>query len=156
MNLFGSGLWMALITLFYTVLLYFWIRSVNFDFRILFVPKIILNLLGGLLIISGFLFLAASIKAMREAVIHKMLYTKGVYSVCRHPIYSAWIFFILPGMVFLVNSWILFSVPLVLLLSFRVLIHREENGLVQSFGKDYLDYMKKTGLIFPRFRKCEK
>jgi len=68
------------------------------------------------------------------------LITSGVFALGRHPIYSAWIVLILPGLVLLTQSWPLLLTPVVAHTVFKLTIHREDEYLQQRFGHAYLDY----------------
>jgi protein-S-isoprenylcysteine O-methyltransferase Ste14 len=77
------------------------------------------------------------------------LVTEGVYAKVRHPIYSAdiilgWsIFFFYPDVRFLVSAhWLMF----VLLFWMQ----REEKALIEKFGSEYLEYMKRVPKMFPK------
>ncbi len=73
----------------------------------------------------------------------------GIYSVIRHPIYTSYIMLFV-GYCFLYESWL----SLVLLAAVSVVwfgsrIKIEENMLVEKFGDEYRDYMKRTKRLFP-------
>ncbi len=73
----------------------------------------------------------------------------GIYGVIRHPIYTSYIILFV-GYCFLFESWL----SLVLLVAVCVVwfgsrIKIEENMLVEQFGDDYRDYMKRTKRLFP-------
>lgn len=81
------------------------------------------------------------------------LVTKGVYEYIRHPMYAAhWLWAIAQAL--LLQNWIAGLAMLILffpLYSERVL--REEKMMVEEFGDEYRNYMKKTGRIIPRLTK---
>jgi len=95
--------------------------------------------------------------ALYVAGVHAMLYayrdgrlcTTGVFALCRHPIYSAWICFLVPGMSFWANSWLSFTTPLVMYALFRRLIRKEDRYLQERFGAEYLLYRKNTPELLP-------
>jgi len=81
---------------------------------------------------------------------HKLI-TSGPYSRVRHPIYSIHTVWFL--------SWILVSANLLFTLSwmlwiFYVIIRvpQEEKMLIGKFGDEYIEYMKRTGALFPHLR----
>ncbi|MDD5216467.1 MAG: DUF1232 domain-containing protein [Candidatus Omnitrophica bacterium] len=86
------------------------------------------------------------IRGIREG----KLVTAGIYAATRNPLYAAYIYFIAPGIVLLFRSWLLFSVPLVMYVFFRLFIRREELWLEQNFGGEYLEYKNNVGLLFPK------
>lgn len=79
------------------------------------------------------------------------LVTGGVYKYVRHPMYAA---FFLWGFVqpLLLSNWIAGWSHL---LSFSVLyflrVGREERMMLDEFGEEYREYMKRTGRVVPRF-----
>ena len=77
------------------------------------------------------------------------LVTRGIYGCCRHPLYSAWVVFIVPGIVLLVNSWIGLTAPFFMYLLLRKLVIQEEIYLERMFGPKYIDYKIKTPCILP-------
>jgi protein-S-isoprenylcysteine O-methyltransferase Ste14 len=80
------------------------------------------------------------------------LITKGVYKHIRHPMYAAHLLWALAQLLIIPNwiagpSFLLFSIPF-----YMYRVPKEENLLIKEFGKEYKDYMKKTGRIFPKFQ----
>jgi protein-S-isoprenylcysteine O-methyltransferase Ste14 len=69
----------------------------------------------------------------------------------RHPIYSAWIVFILPGIVLPTASWPLLLTPLFAYAAFKLLIRHEDDYLQERFGEAYLDYRNRVNelLLIP-------
>lgn len=78
------------------------------------------------------------------------LCTSGVYSLMRHPIYGAWISFIVPGIAIMTGSLVGLTVPLFMYLVFRRLIATEERYLEEKFGEVYQEYRHRVWAIFPR------
>ncbi len=79
----------------------------------------------------------------------------GVYSVLRHPIYGAWIVFIIPGIVLIAGCVLGILVPIFMYVLFKILIVEEERYLEDKFGEEFLEYRKRVGSVFPKlnFRK---
>jgi len=78
------------------------------------------------------------------------LVTSGPYRYVRHPMYSAF-FVIGAGFFILSANWLLaliYFVPLTTMYFARV--NKEEQMMIDRFGDEYREYMKKTGRIFPR------
>ncbi len=77
------------------------------------------------------------------------LITTGPYGRVRHPIYASAIYFL--GSLVLVSDNFLFLIILILVVPgiYRRL-KKEERMMIDQFGDDYLDYMKRTGRIFPK------
>jgi protein-S-isoprenylcysteine O-methyltransferase Ste14 len=78
------------------------------------------------------------------------LVTDGVYKQIRHPMYAAHVLWGMAQALLLPN---LIAGPLALVLMFAVIglrIPREEKAMLEEFGDDYNQYMKRTGRIFPK------
>jgi len=78
------------------------------------------------------------------------LVTHGPYRWIRHPLY-AFSLLELFSLALLADSWFLFSFPCIAFVLFRwFVIPREEANLIKTFGKDYEEYMRRTGALVPR------
>lgn len=150
MSIAGIGPTLALMTLAYTGLLAFFIHCCPYDFSLPSVIRRILKITGILLIIPGLTFFTASVTTLLKAYKADSLYVLGVYSLCRNPMYASWIVFIIPGIVLLSNSWILWTIPLFMYLLFRILIRKEEDYLQERFGDSYTDYKNGVPRLCPR------
>ncbi len=78
------------------------------------------------------------------------LVTDGVFKRIRHPMYTAHVLWGIAQALLLPN---LIAGPLALVLIFTVIalrVPREEQALLEEFGDEYREYMKKTGRIFPK------
>lgn len=78
------------------------------------------------------------------------LVTNGIYAYIRHPMYaSQWVFAI--AQVFVLQNWLAGPVSLLLWIPFYFLRTRaEEQMMLENFGEEYREYMKKTGAVFPK------
>lgn len=79
------------------------------------------------------------------------LITRGPYGFIRHPIYTAFIL-ILGSPLLISANWLIgltwFGMTLIEVIS---RIRFEEALMLEFFGNQYQEYMKKTGQLFPRF-----
>jgi protein-S-isoprenylcysteine O-methyltransferase Ste14 len=74
----------------------------------------------------------------------------GVYKYVRHPMYAA-----LAGMalcqLLMIQNWLAGPISLFTILPFCIYqIKREERLLIRFFGDDYRQYIRETGMIWPR------
>jgi len=73
----------------------------------------------------------------------------GVFRIVRHPIYTGTILFYLGTS--LITMSIASAAFCLLIIGFYVVISKYEEGiLTEVFGNDYLEYKKKTGMLFPK------
>jgi protein-S-isoprenylcysteine O-methyltransferase Ste14 len=81
---------------------------------------------------------------------HKLI-TDGPYKYVRHPMYSMfWMWVIFQGM--LLANWLVWIVGIgTWSLAYFTRIDHEEQMMIDQFGKEYLEYMKKTNRLFPKF-----
>ncbi len=80
------------------------------------------------------------------------LITQGIYHIIRHPMYaSQWLWVLAQPL--LIQNWIaglagaLFYLPL-----YFVRVPVEERMMLEQFGDEYRDYMRRTGRVLPRLR----
>jgi protein-S-isoprenylcysteine O-methyltransferase Ste14 len=77
------------------------------------------------------------------------LITQGPFALCRNPIYSSIIVFIIPSLALIFHSGLLFSISLVLYIGFKLSIHGETHVLRRIFGEEYDQYEKSVNEIIP-------
>lgn len=117
--------------------------------RITVVPYSVLLTLGIVLIAIGVPIYILSAKAVIPAFNSGQLVTDGVYGMCRHPLYGAWIVFIAPGIELLTGSWIGLTTPIVMYLLLRLLVGKEEEYLTHHFGNRYEAYRRRVPFLLP-------
>jgi len=77
------------------------------------------------------------------------LITRGIYGYIRHPMYaSQWLWVIAQPL--LLQNWLAGWLNLVVFIFFYSLrIRAEEKMMIDTFGEQYREYMKKVGAVFP-------
>ena len=86
---------------------------------------------------------------------HKLV-DDGVYKFIRHPMYAAHICWA-SGQIAILPNWIAgFSFIIFTLLILVLRIKDEEEMMVGQFGDEYTDYVKRTGIIFPKIKEWYK
>ncbi len=78
-----------------------------------------------------------------------VLITGGAFALCRNPIYSSIIVFIIPSLALIFHSGLLLSIALVLYLGFKLTIHGETIVLRRFFGEQCELYERSVNEIFP-------
>jgi protein-S-isoprenylcysteine O-methyltransferase Ste14 len=135
------------IALLISVIHFVWLAHVNIP-----LPRTLTLILGILLVIIGVpLFLVPGLTIDRYFEKGELA-TGGVYSYIRHPIYGSWIVFIIPGIVFLLNSLIGFLVPIFMYVAFKIFVLEEDRYLEEKFGQKFVEYKKNVGAVFPKFK----
>lgn len=78
------------------------------------------------------------------------LITRGIYGVIRHPMYaSQWLWVVAQPL--LLQNWIAGFANLLVFIPFYFLrVQAEEQMMLDSFGPQYQEYMKKTGGVLPK------
>lgn len=81
------------------------------------------------------------------------LVTDGVYRLVRHPMYTAiWLFSIAQGL--LLQNWLAgWSALVAFAIMYFVRVGNEERMMSAHFGKEYDDYLSKTGRLIPKIRR---
>lgn len=83
---------------------------------------------------------------------HKLI-TTGIYKHIRHPMYTAILVFTL-GLGLISANLVVLLLPLIIFsILCYVRISDEEGMMISWFGDEYILYKRKTGMLFPKFRK---
>lgn len=78
------------------------------------------------------------------------LVSSGPYGYVRHPFYVAYFLFWL-GACLAVGTWWMISAPTVMGFLYRQAAAREERAILASpLGREYAEYMKRSGMFFPK------
>ncbi len=79
------------------------------------------------------------------------LVTNGIYRYIRHPMYASQLLLSI-SQILLLQNWLAGPPNLVFFLVFYFLrVRAEEKMMLDTFGSQYSEYMKKTGGLFPKF-----
>jgi protein-S-isoprenylcysteine O-methyltransferase Ste14 len=81
------------------------------------------------------------------------LVTSGIYKYIRHPMYASqwiWVF----AQILLLWNWVAGPLDLLFFIPFYILrVRAEEKMMLDTFGDQYREYMKKTGAVIPGLNK---
>ena len=149
MTLFGCGPKLALLCLPYIIisLIVMYKYPEFFVLKFLDVPYI--KVIGFVLLGLGVIFWIYSGIFFLIYFKPGKLITQGPFALCRNPIYSSIIVFIIPSLALIFHSGLIFSISLVLYLGFKISIHGETNLLRRIFGEEYEIYEKSVNEIIP-------
>ena len=120
------------------------------DFTFILISRSVNIILGIVLISFGLTIFILAALVIDKYFQTGRLCTKGVYAFIRHPIYGAWIVYIVPGIVILLGSIIGITIPLFMYLVYRIMIVAEDRYLESKFGREYHKYKKDVGALFPK------
>jgi len=149
MSRWGVGPTFASLSIGYGIMMLAISRYFHPAFRIGLIPHWLLLILGIALILIGVPFFIISVRSVMRAYNADALVTDGIFRCCRHPLYGSWVVFIVPGIVFLSDSWIGLTTPIFMYLILRKLVRKEEEYLESVFGSEYIEYKNDVPCIFP-------
>lgn len=149
MTIFGIGPILAIISMLYLFLTLYLTGRNPLVFEIRFINSRILILLGSILLIAGILFLIFTLNTFYSKYKEGVLITVGTFSLCRNPIYSSFIVFIIPAISLLLNSWLSLTTSFFMYILFKILIRKEYDFLKEKFGEQYNEYEKQVNEILP-------
>jgi protein-S-isoprenylcysteine O-methyltransferase Ste14 len=104
---------------------------------------------GILLLVLGAILYFSTVKLLLKGLKETKLVTKGAYSLCQNPLYSAIILLIVPGLALVLNSWLVFTSSVAGYIMFRIFIKSEYSELEKFFGEEYLKYRNETPEFIP-------
>jgi len=116
----------------------------------------VLKYIGYVLFVPGILLWFTGLIQLLKDFPKGKLITTGAYAVCRNPVYSSFILFILPGISFTKLTWLYFMVALAMYFSVRIFIGKEESKLKETFGKEYEAYLGSVCRVLPFIRPNRK
>ena len=149
MTRWGIGPKLALLSLAYTAFAGGLRLGSPARFGLSFVPyQVLVWTCVGLLLLGVPLWLVGARSAMR-AFHSGRLCTDGVFALCRHPIYAAWVVFIGPGLILLMDAWVALFVPVLMYLTVRILVREEDKYLAAKFGDEYEEYRRRVPAFMP-------
>ncbi len=79
---------------------------------------------------------------------HRLI-TTGPYTRMRHPLYSGMIVWA-GGLALTSANWIIVAIALLIGAVFFIRVPREEQMMIDEFGEEYREYMKRTGRVLPK------
>jgi protein-S-isoprenylcysteine O-methyltransferase Ste14 len=110
--------------------------------------------------IAGWVLLLASLavwvvaaRATRAAYAAGQLPATGLFTVVRHPIYSAFIFLQCPGLILWLWGWPALVLPFAAYALYRSAVGREEERLSEHFGPLYEAYRRQVPALVPWSRR---
>ena len=150
MTRWGIGPQFTIISLIYATIVFAIQNTFLSEFRFVIYSTLINKILGIVFMLIGFITFLIPAFTIDKYFYEGKLCTKGVYAYLRHPIYAAWISFIVPGFVVLIGSILGITIPIFMYIIFHALIPVEEKYLIDKFGDEYREYQSKVWAVFPK------
>ncbi len=149
MTLFGCGPKLAIVSLPYIILASVVMFMYPGFLDLKFLDVIYAKVAGFIWLGTGIIFWIYSAVFFLKYFKPGELITKGPFRLCRNPIYSSVIVFIIPSMAIIFHSGLTFSISIVLYIGFRLSIHGETSVLKRIFGEEYEKYESSVNEIIP-------
>lgn len=105
--------------------------------------------LGIIMIAAGLILYFLTLPLLLKGLKETKLITYGAYSLCRNPLYAAFIIFLVPGIALALNSWLLLVIPIIAYILFKISIKSEYKEMEEFFGEEYKKYCLTTPELFP-------
>lgn len=105
-------------------------------------------ILGIILILIGIIMIFNVAKKLRKSFISNILMTDGLYRIFRNPMYVAYLIFIIPGICFFFNSWLVFTSIIINFILFQIFIQKEYKYLANRYGEEYKIYLSRVWIKF--------
>ncbi|MHA1794357.1 MAG: methyltransferase family protein [Promethearchaeota archaeon] len=119
------------------------------ELKFLIVNEVVNSLVGFLFLIPGILLWITSVREISKFTQSEELVKDGIYSRVRHPLYSAIILLVIPAIIIFMKFILGLVIPLLMILTFNFSIKKEETALVDKYGDEYREYMKKVKKLVP-------
>jgi protein-S-isoprenylcysteine O-methyltransferase Ste14 len=149
MTLFGCGPKLALLSLPYVILSLVVMFKYPEFFDLEFLDFNYVRVFGFIWLGLGIIFWIYSAVYFLRYFKPGNLIKSGPFALCRNPIYSSIIVFIIPSLGLIFHSGLIFSISLVLYIGFKISIHGESIVLRRIFNEEYELYEKSVNELFP-------
>jgi len=101
-----------------------------------------LRVVGAVLLVPGLIVWAWSVVLILTQVPRGHLITSGPYAVVKHPLYTGVSLLVLPGLGFLLGTWLGLLFGIALYVGSRIFAPEEETALSKSFGTAWDEYAR--------------
>jgi len=105
-----------------------------------------------LFVIGSITFIVCALQVYIGKIFKWGIASRGIYRFVRHPQYTSlgiWGF----GMAILWPRFIVLATLSLMLILYHFLAKDEESRMIRQYGDSYVEYMRKTGMFFPRMIK---
>ena len=107
-------------------------------------------LIAGIVFLGlGLILYGLTVRSLLRGIKETRLVTTGLYRYCQNPLYAVIMLLIIPGIGFLMNSWLVLTTPILGYVIFKKFITQEYNEMTDVFGEEYKRYKERTPEFFP-------
>ena len=108
----------------------------------------IILIIGLILLLIGIVMVACSARKILACFKNNKLAKDGLFKIFRNPMYAAYLIFIIPGISFILNSWLVLLAVLLNCLLLILLVKEEYKYLEEKFGDEYKKYLETVWFKF--------
>jgi protein-S-isoprenylcysteine O-methyltransferase Ste14 len=107
-----------------------------------------LLIVGIIMILIGVFIVATAARKILASFRNNKLAKDGLFKIFRNPMYAAYLIFIIPGISFVLNSWLVLLAVLLNCLLLILLVKEEYKYLEDKFGDEYKKYVETFWIKF--------
>lgn len=104
---------------------------------------------GLILVFAGLILYISTLPLLLRGLKEMKMITNGAFGLCRNPLYVSFILFLLPGIAFALNSWLVLTAAVLSYILFKINIKSEYLEMENFFGDEYRRYSSRTPEFFP-------
>jgi protein-S-isoprenylcysteine O-methyltransferase Ste14 len=108
-----------------------------------------LFLIGLVFLITGSTMYIMTIPSLLNGLKHTKLITTGTFYLCCNPLYTSIILLIIPGISFMMNSWLVLTTSAIGMVLCKIFIRSEYVEMEKFFGDDFTKYRNETPEFLP-------
>jgi protein-S-isoprenylcysteine O-methyltransferase Ste14 len=109
----------------------------------------ILFYIGLALLIMGSIMYILTIPALLSGLKNTKLITTGTYYLCCNPLYTSIMLLLIPGISFMMNSWLVLTTSLTGIILCKIFIKSEYVEMEEFFGDEFRRYKDRTPDFIP-------
>lgn len=149
LNFMGIGPKIGVIVLPWQAIAIFFTKKISSTF-VYFEEFIkILYFIGLALLIIGTVFYLLTVPSLYKGLKNTRLVTTGTYYLCCNPLYTSIMLLIIPGISFMMNSWLVLTTSIIGIILCKIFIKSEYAEMESFFGDDFRKYRNETPEFFP-------
>ena len=149
LNFMGIGLKVGLIVLPWLAFAIFFSTKFRSSFTYFEDVNKILFFLGLALLIIGSVMYLLTIPSLLKGLKNTKLVTTGTFFLCCNPLYASIVLLIIPGISFMMNSWLVLTTSIIGIILCKIFIKSEYVEMEKFFGDEFIRYKYKTPEFFP-------